>query len=102
MLFGKPVTTDIPRPVKTAPDKLKSYAGTFQFGDDYFVKNAVMKIEAAGDHLNMINTANGFTIGLLPIEGDRFFDRIFWSFVRFEGDKLIYRNGDRDYVATRR
>jgi hypothetical protein len=48
----------------------------------------------------MVYPATGFAIPLQPIEGDRFFDRSFWSFVRFEKDKLIYRNGDTDYVAA--
>ena len=51
--------------------------------------------------LRFIDSETGFAIPLLPIEGGRFFDRSFWSFVRFEKDKLIYRNGDTDYVAVR-
>jgi len=80
---------------------LRKFAGSFHFGADYFVKNAAVKIEPHRDYIAMVYAATGFTIPLQPIEVDRFFDRSFWSFVRFEKDKLIYRNGDTDYVATR-
>ena len=101
MLFGQPVMRDVPKPVTADAEKLKSYTGTFRFGEDYFVKNAAVRVQPNADHLEMVYPATGFAISLLPIEGDRFFDRMFWSFVRFETDKLIYRNGDKDYVAER-
>jgi len=101
ILFDQPVNRDVPKPVRANPDSLKRFTGTFRFGDDYFMKNAVARIEAKADHLDLVYPASGFRISLLPVEGDRFFDRNFWSFVRFEGDKLIYRNGDTDYVALR-
>ena len=101
MLFGQPVNRDVPKPVAVSANELKRYAGTFQFGDDYFVKKAVVRVEPRIDHLDLIYAATNFSIALLPLEGDRFFDRNFWSFVRFEGDKLIYRNDDKDYVAVR-
>jgi D-alanyl-D-alanine carboxypeptidase len=101
ILFNQPVTRQVPKPVKLPENELKKFAGSFRFGADYFVKNAAVKIEPHHDYISMVNRETGFTIPLLPIEGDRFFDRSFWSFVRFEKDKLIYRNGDIDYVATR-
>jgi hypothetical protein len=42
------------------------------------------------------------TVGLAPVTGGGYFDRAYWSFVRFEPDKLIYRNGADEFVATRR
>lgn len=101
MLFDQPVNRDVPKPVQVNAADLKRFAGTFRFGDDYFVKNAVVRIDPQMDHLDMNYPATGFSIALLPIEGDRFFDRNFWSIVRFDGDKLIYRNNDKDYVAVR-
>ena len=101
MLFDQPVNREVPKPVHVNAADLKQYAGTFRFGDDYFVKNAVVRVDPQPDHLDLTYPATAFTIALLPLEGGRFFDRNFWSFVRFEGDKLIYRNNDRDYVATR-
>jgi CubicO group peptidase (beta-lactamase class C family) len=101
MLFGQPVNRDIPKPVQISASELKRYAGTFRFGDDYFVKNAVVRVEPKEDHLDLVYPATNFSISLLPIEGNRFFDRNFWSFVRFEENKLIYRNSDKDYVAVR-
>jgi hypothetical protein len=101
MLFNEPVNRDVPKPVHLEANELKRYAGTFQFGDDYFVKNAIVRVEPKADHLDLAYPATNFTIALVPIDGKRFFDRNFWSFVRFEGDKLIYRNNDKDYVAVR-
>lgn len=102
MLFDQPVNRDVPRPVHVNAPDLKRFAGTFRFGDDYFVKNAVVRVEPQMDHLDLNYPATGFSVALVPIEGDRFFDRNFWSFVRFDGNKLIYRNNDKDYVALRR
>ena len=101
MLFDQPVNRDVPRPTHVNGADLKRFAGTFRFGDDYFVKNAVVRVESRMDHLDLTYPATGFSIALIPIEGDRFFDRNFWSFIRFDGDKLIYRNNDKDYVAVR-
>jgi D-alanyl-D-alanine carboxypeptidase len=101
ILFHQPVTGQVPKPIKLSEDDLRKFAGSFHFGDDYFVKNAAVKIEPRRDYIAMVYAATGFTIPLQPIEGDRFFDRSFWSFVRFEKDRLIYRNGDIDYVAVR-
>jgi CubicO group peptidase (beta-lactamase class C family) len=101
ILFDQAVTRRVPKPAKLSKDDLKRYEGSFRFGSDYFVKNAPIKVEAHPDYLSMVNRETGFTIPLVPIEGGRFFDRSFWSFIRFEKDKLIYRNGDADYVATR-
>ena len=101
MLFDQPVNRDVPRPIHVNAADLKHFAGTFRFGNDYFVKNAVDRVAPQTDHLNLNYPATGFSVALIPIEGDRFFDRNFWSFVRFDGDKLIYRNNDKDYVAAR-
>jgi len=102
MLFGQPVNRDVPKPTRVDGNELKRYAGTYQFGVDYFVPNAVVRVEPKVDHLRFTYPATNFTIALVPIEGQRFFDRNFWSFVRFEGDKLIYRNSDKDYVAKKK
>ncbi len=101
ILFDQPVTRQVPKPVKLSEDDLRKFAGLFRFGPGYFVENAPIKVEAHRDYLSLVNRETGFAIPLLPIEGGRFFDRSFWSFVRFEKDKLIYRNGDTDYVAAR-
>jgi len=101
ILFDQPVTRQVPKPVKLSEDDLRKFAGLFRFGPGYFVENAPIKVEAHRDYLSLVNRETGFAIPLLPIEGGRFFDRSFWSFVRFEKDKLIYRNGDIDYVAVR-
>jgi hypothetical protein len=42
------------------------------------------------------------TTALVPVEGGLYFDRAYWSFIRFVPGKLIYRNGSDDFVAPRR
>ncbi len=101
ILFDQPVTRQVPKPVKLSEKDLQKYSGSFRFGADYFVKNAEVKVEPHRDYIAMVFPATGFTIPLSPIDGGRFFDRSFWSFVRFEKGKMIYTNGDTDYVATR-
>ena len=101
ILFDQPVNRDVPKPVRVNAADLKRFAGIFRFGEDYFVKNAVVRVDPQIDHLDLVYPATNFSISVVPIEGDRFFDRSFWSFVRFEGNKLIYRNTDKDYVAVR-
>src|SRR6266576_2267596 len=46
MLFDQPVNRDVPRPIHVNGADLKRFAGTFRFGDDYFVKNAVVRRRA--------------------------------------------------------
>lgn len=99
MLFGQPVNRDVPKPVPADENQLKRYAGTFRFGEDFFVKNVVVRVQPRGDHLDLVYPSQ--TVALLPIAGGRFFDRNYWSFVRFEHNNLIYRNNDKDYVAVR-
>lgn len=102
LLFNQSVTGDVPEPVTVKADDLKSCEGAFRFGDDYFVKNADVRVQSSGNGLEMVYPATGFTIPLLPMKGGGFFDRMFWSFVRFEDGKLIYRNNDRSYVAEKK
>ncbi|HLW34209.1 MAG TPA: serine hydrolase domain-containing protein, partial [Chthoniobacterales bacterium] len=101
LLFDQKPTYDVPHPVSVSEPELKRCAGKFRFGDDFFQKNAEVQIEARADHLDLIYSSTGFTVSLIPIGNGQFFDRVFWSFVRFEKDKLIYRNGETDYVAAK-
>jgi len=101
ILVDQPVKRDVPKPIKLSDKDLAQLAGRFRFGADYFTPNAEVIVEPKPDYLELNFPATGFTIPLCPIEGGRFFDRGFWSFVRFEKDKLIYRNGETDYVAAK-
>lgn len=101
MLFDQPPAHEVPKPVRVSAEELKKRAGIFRFGEDFFQKNAEMRIEARSDYLEMVYPATGFSASLIPIQGGQFFDRLFWSFVRFENGQLVYRNNDKDYVAKR-
>ena len=38
---------------------------------------------------------------LTPIANGQYFDRRFWSFIRFEDGKMIYSNGGEDHVGIK-
>ena len=96
-----PKLEPVPKRVERASADLDRDTGDYQFDKNYFVPNVVAHVERRGDYLVMTYTSTGFTTPLLPTAGG-YFDRIFWSTVRFEGNKLIYRNGGVDYIGVKR
>jgi D-alanyl-D-alanine carboxypeptidase len=95
----KPSLEAVPRRVARQSAELDQVVGQYQFDKDFFVPNLLAKIERRGDYLAMIYPG-GSHIPLVPTDNG-YFDRAYWSFVRFEGDKMIYRNGGADYVGVR-
>lgn len=89
----------LPMRVARPRPELDRLAGSYRFGGDFFVPNMVGKVERREDALAFVYP-NGSVVPLTPT-ATGFFDRIYRSTVRFENDALIYRNGDRDYVAKR-
>ena len=41
-----------------------------------------------------------FEVPLTPLASGEYFDRLYWSFVRFESGKMTYRNGSDEFTAT--
>ena len=37
----------------------------------------------------------------MPLADGSYLDRVFWSFIRFQGDNLIYKNGSSEFTAPR-
>lgn len=93
-----PKLEPIPKRVKRAASELDRDAGRYQFGPNFYVPNLLARIERRGDYLVMLYPS-GSTVPLIPTASG-YFDRIYWSFVRFEDGKLIYRNGNDEFVAT--
>ena len=106
MVFGESYET--PKLVKPPRIDLKiyeAYAGSYQFGPDFFVPNGVYKIERKGDQLLIV--APGADATLVPQTATEFFDRPFWSMIVFVKDNeekvthFLWRYGGRDYRAQR-
>lgn len=93
-----PKLPPIPARVPRSKDDLDRLAGEYQFGPNFYVPNVAVRVERRDDYLQMAYKVGDTVIPLLPT-ADGFFDRLYWSFVRFEAGKLIYRNGTSEFVA---
>ena len=94
-----PKLEPVPMPVQRAAADLDRNTGDYRFDKNFFVPNLLAHIERRDNYLAMVYS-NGSVVPLVPT-ADGYFDRVYWSFVRFEGDKMIYRNGGVDYVGIR-
>jgi len=88
----------VPTPVTRSADELRRVAGTYQFGPTFYQPNVVARIEPRDGYLLLRYPT--FDVPLTPIANGQYFDRRFWSFVRFEVGKMIYRNGSDEFTAT--
>lgn len=66
--------------------QLKACTGTFQFGPDFYQANAKVTLIANGRELSL-RWPSGDLSALLPVERDRFVDRLYWQDVRIERDR---------------
>ena len=96
---ASPKLETVPKPSVRAAADLDRAAGSYRFDKNFFVPNLLARIERRGGYLAMIYP-NGSEIPLVPT-ANGYFDRVYWSFVRFEADRMIYRNGGADYVGVR-
>ena len=106
MVFGESYETPkLVKPPRIDPKTYDAYAGSYQFGPDFFVPNGVYKIERKGDQLLIV--APGADATLVPQTAMEFFDRPFWSMIVFVKDNegkvthFLWRYGGRDYRAQR-
>src|SRR6266550_1188169 len=88
----------VPKPVRRSSDELRRVAGTYKFGADFYQPNQVARIEPRDGYLVMRYPT--FDTPLTPIANGEYFDRFYWSFVRFEDGKMIYRNGSDEFTAS--
>ena len=66
-------------------DEIKGYAGSFQFGPDFYQKNAKMELTATANGLSL-RWPSGDLSPLIPTNHDRFIDRNYWEPVKIERD----------------
>lgn len=97
---ASPKLPPVPVTVRRSAEELARYEGTYRFPENFYAPNQVARVERTGDFLTMRYVDGTTVIPLLPVAGG-FFDRLYWSFVRFEDGKLIYRNGTSEFVATK-
>jgi CubicO group peptidase (beta-lactamase class C family) len=97
IVFGKKPANDPPQRVHMTRTELAKYEGTYKFGPDFYTPNNVVRMIAHDDYLEVSPSSPP----IVPISTGEFFDRAYWSFIRIEGDKLLYRNGSSNFVAVK-
>ncbi|HMB69457.1 MAG TPA: hypothetical protein VKU85_09095, partial [bacterium] len=68
--------------------ELDRFTGRYQFGDDWFAGRTLARVENRRDHLVVVyldGSNEGYEFLLVPLGGNRFFDRTHGGTVRFEG-----------------
>jgi hypothetical protein len=88
----------VPKPTARSADDLRRVAGSYQFGPNFYQPNVVARIEPRDGYLVLRYPT--FDVPLTPIANGQYFDRFYWSFVRFEDGKMFYRNGSDEFAAT--
>jgi hypothetical protein len=97
IVHGEKTTGNPPKCIHMTAAALAKFERTFKYGADFYVPNNTIKIIAHDDYLEVTPQSPP----LVPIGNDEFFDRAYWSFVRFEEGKLIYRNAGDVFVAVK-
>lgn len=106
MVFGEPYEiTPITKPVDVDPKLIASYAGTYQYGPEFFAPNVKTLIGTKDGQLTV--TSRGTTFVLVPQSSTRFFDRFGWATITFVKDEngnvshFLWRYDGQDYPARR-
>lgn len=98
LLFENRQLPPVPKPVSRGADDLRRVAGTYQFASNFYQPNVVARIEARDGYLLLRYPT--FDVPLTPLANGEYFDRLYWSFVRFDSGKMFYRNGSDEFAAT--
>jgi len=96
IVYGEKPANAPPQIIHATRAALEKYEGTYQFGPDFYVANQALKVDAHDDYLS---NSSGSTF--VPLANGEFFDRYYWSFIRFDDGKLIYRNGKDVFSAPK-
>ena len=68
-----------------SPDELKACVGSFQFGGDFYQKNAKVELSVIENGLSL-HWPSGDASPLIPTSHDHFIDRAYWEPVSIERD----------------
>jgi CubicO group peptidase (beta-lactamase class C family) len=97
LVFGEKPKNEPPKRVHMTRAELAKYEGTYKYGPDFYQPNSTVKMIAHDDFLEVSPESPP----IVPLANGEFFDRAYWSFIRFDGDKLLYRNGNDHFVAVK-
>ena len=105
IVFGQqPPSTDI-RTVANSQSTLASYAGTYQYGPEYFTPNAKFTLTAETGYLLL--EQGDLRTPLVPLSGNEFLERTFFGHVVMSRDAggmvngLTTRYGEKEFTARR-
>ena len=96
--LGLPFTPFHPGNQPLSPDIMANSTGHFQFGPDFYQKNARLALIAKGSELFLRWPSGEGVSPLIPIGPDEFVDRAYWERVKIERDssghvsRLAYDN----------
>lgn len=106
MLFGEPYEiTNLSQPAKVEPALLAAYAGTYQYGPEFYAPNVKTLIGIKDGQLTV--TSRGTTFMLVPQSSTKFFDRFGWATITFVKDEkgnvshFVWRYDGRDFPAQK-
>jgi CubicO group peptidase (beta-lactamase class C family) len=106
MVLGEPYQiTPTTKPVAVDPKLIAAYAGTYQYGPEFFAPNVKTVIGISDGKLAV--TSRGTTFVLVPQSSTKFFDRFGWATITFvtndRGDvsHFLWRYDGQDYAARR-
>jgi CubicO group peptidase (beta-lactamase class C family) len=85
MSLGQPYEPFHPSEPAPGPTELKTCAGTFRFGPDFYQPNAEVALTVKNSELSM-RWPSGELSPLIPLGRDHFLDRSYWEEVRIERD----------------
>jgi CubicO group peptidase (beta-lactamase class C family) len=85
ILRGLPYETFHPSDPPPSAADLKTCAGIFQFGADFYQPNAQLEVIAEGQELSL-HWPGGSVSPLIPVGRDQFIDRAYWEQVKIERD----------------
>jgi CubicO group peptidase (beta-lactamase class C family) len=98
LVYGKP-RPKVPALGTRTQAELDKVSGRYQFGHTFYRADAVGTVSI--NHGELVLAYGSVTTTLLPLADGSYLDRRFWSFIRFAGDSLIYRNGSSEFTAPR-
>jgi CubicO group peptidase (beta-lactamase class C family) len=95
LALGLPAEPFRPSQTALSAEQLRSCAGIFHFGANFYQPNADVEVRAKGAELEMRWPSGGVS-PLIPLGTDRFMDRAYWETVSLERDsagrpqRLVY------------
>lgn len=85
ILRGLPAETFHPSDPPPSAAELRTCTGTFQFGEDFYQRNAQLEVIAEGQQLSL-RWPGGSVSPLIPVAKDQFVDRSYWEQVEIQRD----------------